>query len=228
MRPRRTFAVLALVLGASVAAHAQEKKSSHPGYVDAAWTKALTDKPATVQVMLDPPLLKLVASASKESDQDLNAVISQLAFVRVHVYEDLSVDAEKLTKAVESQISTLDDKGWSTVARVREDDQRVDVLMKATDEKIVGFVVIVAGDDQLVFVNIAGDIEPEKFGEKLGGVVAKLSGGEIDLDIEGLTGSLGAGKGSSDDEKKDETATPDDEKKDETPKPKDDKSKDDL
>jgi hypothetical protein len=208
MRCLRTLSLMALVASISLAAQAQEKekekKSSHAGYVSADWSKSLTDKPPSIQVMLDPPLLKLVASASKQSDEDLNALISQLAFVRVNVYEDLSTEDAKLAEAVDTQVTTLAGKGWSTVARVRQDDQHVDVLMKTVDDKIVGFVVFVAGDGDLVFVNIAGDIDPENFGEKLGTVVSKVSGGE--LNIEDMPGVLDSIKNSSGTDKEDEEA----------------------
>lgn len=197
MKRYRSFAVAALLVAAVSTAHAGQDKSSHPGYVSSDWSKSLTSKEPSVQVMLDPPLLKLIASASKESDPDLNAVLSQLAFVRVNVVENVTSEPAKVTEAVDSQLTTLAGKGWSTIAKVRDDEQRADVLMKTSDEnKIVGFVVIVSGDGELVLVNIAGDIDPDKFGASLGSLVPKVAGGDIKL--EGLGDVLGSLKPSND------------------------------
>lgn len=186
------LAVAAIFVGSAVA---QDEKSSHAGHVDIDWSKAVGDQQPSVQVMLDRPLLKMVASASKQSDADLNALIAQLAFVRVSVYEDLKAEAGKVVETVDGAVAALSSKGWSTVAKVREGEDRVDVLMKSSGENIVGFVVIVSESTELVFVNIAGDIDPEEFGAKLGTVITKFSGGEFD--IEELTGIFQSLKGSA-------------------------------
>jgi hypothetical protein len=178
----------------------QVADDAHAGFVDVDWSKAVGGKEPSVQVRLERPLLRMMASATKQVDPDVVALVDQLTFVRVNVYEDIQGGETPIAQTVDAEVKSLAGKGWSPVAKVRQDDDRVDVLMKADGDKIVGFAVFVAGESELVFVNVAGDMDPETFGEKLGAVVAKLSGGELNLGemsglLESLTGSNAAGDG---------------------------------
>src|SRR5262249_37268025 len=147
------------------------------------------DKEPSVQVFLEPVLLKLMASAGKEVDTDVVALVKDLSFVRVNVYEDLPGDSANLAKAIDTQVKGLLAKGWKSAVKVREGkDEVVDVLMKVSGEKIVGFAIFVVDSNELVFVNIAGNLDPEAFGAKLGKLATKLSGGEFKL--EGLGEAL--------------------------------------
>jgi hypothetical protein len=187
------LAALGLLVVAPGDAAARDDKSGHPGYVNVDWSALVGDRQPTVQVQLERPLLRLIAAASKEQGEDLDDLINQLAFVRVNVYDDLNADDAKVAAEVDARAADLSAKGWTSVAKVREDDQRVHVLMKSDDEKIVGFLIFVADDENLVFVNIAGDMDPETFGAKMANVAAKFSGGE--LNFEGLTDVLDSVKG---------------------------------
>ncbi len=176
-----------------------EDHKTHAGYVDIDWSKAVGDKEPTVQVLLEPALLKLMAAAGKDVDPEVVELVKDLSFVRVNVYDDLPSESTNAAKAVETQVKALTAQGWSTVAKVRQDgDATVDVLMKVDGETIVGFAIFVAESDQLVFVNIAGNMDPETFGAKLGSVVVKVSGGEIKLDD--LSGIINSVKGSTKDD----------------------------
>ncbi len=55
--------------------------------------------------------------------------------------------------------------GWETVVKVREDDEFVDMFLKTNGDVIEGMVVMVIDeDDEAVFVNIIGEIDPEQIG----------------------------------------------------------------
>lgn len=192
MRPILGLSALLIVLGPSGLLAGPQDAKSHPGCVDINWSKAVGDKEPSVQVSLEPALLKLMASAGEEVDPDVVELVKDLSYVRVIMYEDLSDGTSDVTEVVVTQVEALQDDGWSPVVKVREDEEEtVDVLMKVDGETIVGFVIFVAEPDELVFVNIAGTMDPEIFGPKLGAVVGKLSGGDLELgDLNGLLESV--------------------------------------
>ncbi|QDV39090.1 DUF4252 domain-containing protein [Tautonia plasticadhaerens] len=198
MRPILGLSALVIALGPGGLVAAPQDAEPHPGSVDIDWSKALGVKEPSVQVTLGPALLKLMASAGEEADPDVVELVEDLSHVRVIVHEDLPAGGSDVAEAVDAQIEVLLDEGWSPVVKVREGEQEtVDILMKADGETIVGFVIFVAEPDELVFVNIAGTMDPETFGPKLGAVVGKVSGGDLELDgLDDLTELL---KSSTDD-----------------------------
>jgi hypothetical protein len=162
----------------------QEEYKSHAGYVDIDWSKTVGDKEPSVQVFLESALLKLMASASKEIDPDVVGLVNDLSFVRVSVYEDLATESTEVAKSIDAQVKALVSKGWKSAVKVRQEkSESVDILVKVNGERIVGIAFFVAEPKELVFVNIAGNLDPEAFGAKLGKLAAKAAGGKIDLDL---------------------------------------------
>jgi hypothetical protein len=201
MRPILGLSALVIALGPSGLLAAPQGENPHPGCVDIDWSKALGNKEPSVQVTLGPALLKLMASAGEEADPDVVELVADLSHVRVIVHEDLPAGESDVADAVDTQIKSLLDEGWSSVVKVSEGEQEtVEVLMKADGETIVGFVIFVVEPDELVFVNIAGTMDPETFGPKLGAVVGKISGGDLELDgLDGLADLLKTSPGDDDD-----------------------------
>jgi hypothetical protein len=65
--------------------------------------------------------------------------------------------------ATKSTTGELDKKGWERIVRVREDDSNVDIYLLPSEsyESILGIVVMVAEDEEAIFVNIVGEINPD-------------------------------------------------------------------
>lgn len=181
---RAAFVVLAASLGASQAARADDDKSfsKHPGYVDFAALEKIGEE-AKVEVNLKSPMLGLV-SKFIDDDPELRNMMANLKLVRVRVY-DLTPAIEKAFMSAGSETTAkLDKSGWERVVRVRERDERVDIYFKpsAKSDFIEG-VLIIAVDDEAVFVNIVGEMRPED--------VARISEhfniDDIDIDEHGET-----------------------------------------
>ena len=60
-------------------------------------------------------------------------------------------------------ISTkLSDQGWESVVTVNSADEQVRIFMKLNDEAVDGITVMAVEENEAVFVNIIGDINPEE------------------------------------------------------------------
>ncbi len=170
---------------------ANEDLKEHPGYVNLNTEEVLggVDVEPSVEVFLERPLLRMLVGAAADTNPEIAEFISQLDLIQVRVYEDLDKEGVEVLSKVADVVSELKESGWSTVVRVPEEDETVDVILKSDGDLIAGLAVFVAESDEWVFVNILGMIEPEMFGRLL----AKLGPGvlEGDIDLEDLGAALG-------------------------------------
>ena len=141
----------------------------HPGYVDfnvLGIQGVLGDVEAVVEVSVPPPLLKMLAAAVEAEDPQLAGLLSNLELVRVQVFEQIGYDqAKKLQRTTAAASRNLLEHGWMNVVRVREGEDRVDILLKLKEESIVGLVVfVVSPKGEVVLVNIVGELDPALLG----------------------------------------------------------------
>jgi hypothetical protein len=79
-------------------------------------------------------------------------------------FEGATPNLERARALVEKTESGLKAKGWERLAVVQEKDELVRVLMLVSEDKVQGLVVLVVGADEIVFANVAGDIDMNQLG----------------------------------------------------------------
>jgi hypothetical protein len=135
------------------------------------------DSEPTVEIDLGPDMMRFFGEAAKESVQDTTG-LEGVTNVRVRVYEGIGDSEAELVKFVDDTSRTLQSAGWSSVVRVNEGGERVRIFMKPSAgganvgniEGITLMVVDTGGGDEAVFINIAGDIQPEQLGRIAAGI----------------------------------------------------------
>lgn len=165
-----------LTVSAVADAGAKDRKkdrdyTKHPGYVDFNALEIFGDEEATVEVYLRKPMLDLLREIFKHDDPELYRIFGKLQLVRVQVFKVDSDLGVKFDKESTKTVKALDKGGWERVVRVKEDEERVFVYLKPSEdyEWIQGIVVIAMEEmSEAVFVNIVGDIHPDDIG-RLGG-----------------------------------------------------------
>jgi hypothetical protein len=164
------FVTVLAVLGLSAgAARAQ-------GYFDFASIPGVGSSP-TVEINLNPAMLGFVQQAVGASgDPETMNLLKGIEGVRVRVYEDLE-DPRAVMDFIEDASGELERDGWQRAVYINDDDERVHIYVKFGDgSNVAGMTVMIAdGDDEAVFINIAGVINPETLG-----AVSRAAG--IDLD----------------------------------------------
>lgn len=165
MRVQLFFCSL-VMLGIAAPAWAQDDVTRDPGYVDFGRIEQWFDREPKLEVNIKGVLLELVAEASRNEDPELADLLRRLKAIQVRGFaldRDQYGDVERRTSELAQR---LERQGWETFARVREDDERVDMFVRTRDGAIAGLVVMVVspGEDESVFVNIVGDIRPEQIG----------------------------------------------------------------
>lgn len=156
------LAVLVALAGATSAVAADRARDRHPGVVDGSEFAALAhNDDKLIEVNIHGPLLRMVAQAVGHESEELADLLGQIVSISAVVLE-LGDDSAGVRALADDMAETLEGKGWELLARIRESDTNVTVMVlhDSNNEELNGLVVFVSDDgDKFVFVNIAGRID---------------------------------------------------------------------
>lgn len=123
-----------------------------------------------VEINLSASLMKLVGSFADAEDPEIGNILSNVESIKVRVY-NLNGKLTKASSTVDKVSKQLKSDNWETLITVNnnEDNQKVRVFSKSTSDVIDGVVVMVVSPEkeggEAVFINIVGEIDPEKIGK---------------------------------------------------------------
>jgi hypothetical protein len=157
---------MAATLAAGVAGAVDPEVARLAGYVDGSSFSALSDPEGSrVEISLPGKILRPFCGALKSQDPELD-VACGLEWIGAVIleFEGATPNLERARALVEKTESGLKAKGWERLAVVQEKDELVRVLMLVSEDKVQGLVVLVVGADEIVFANVAGDIDMNQLG----------------------------------------------------------------
>lgn len=141
--------------------------ASDPGHVDFGSMPSAKGR-QFVEVNLHQNLISLAARIASKQEPEVADLLRNIKQVRVNV---VGLDDSNRTSVEEKMAAVradLDARGWSPVVTVREErGENVNVHLKiGPNDVIQGLVVTVMdGRNEAVFVNIVGEIDPDKIAE---------------------------------------------------------------
>jgi len=122
----------------------------------------LLDTDRTVSLSLGPTVLGFAARFLDE-DPETQALLRSLDGVRVRTYE-VHGDSDQVAQRLERMGNRLSDDGWNPVMLVREEGELVQMFARASSDGIKGLTVVSADAEEVVVINVMGDIRPVDFG----------------------------------------------------------------
>jgi len=125
----------------------------------------MLDVDNVMTLSIGPALLRLAASGVEE-DPQTRAMLRGLDGVRIRIYQ-IDGDATRVAARAERMQHRLQLQDWQAVAVMQEPGERVYLLLKMSGERIAGMIVITAGHDEAVVVNIMGELRPEMFNDTM-------------------------------------------------------------
>lgn len=143
------------------------------GFIDFGDLSATYGEPK-ISINIGGTLLEFVGLMSEDSDPETSEILSQLKGVRVFGYpmsDDPGVARQKFTEVK----STLKSKGWEPVVQVNEEDEQVLIYMKMNGTTMEGMTVMTVDDEEVMFINIIGKLDPKQLGKVMDGF-------DIDID----------------------------------------------
>lgn len=141
-----------------------------PGYASFD-SPGLFDTDRVVALSLGPLPLRL-ARIVIDDDEDPEAAmfLKHLDAVRIYVYE-IDRNPEQVKQRMQSTVDRLEQDGWQPVVAIRDDGELVRVLFRMINEdQIRGMVVMVQDEEELVLINLIGDLKPEMFNSYMNGL----------------------------------------------------------
>lgn len=136
---------------------------TNPGFASFRAPATVHDVDREFALSLGPIPLRLATLLSRPFFRDepwIPDTLSDVRAVRVYAYE--VGDGRRVQAHLEDTVDDLTDLGWEPVAAVREDGGLVAVLVMPEDADAVrGVVVMCQEDDELILVNVIGNMKPE-------------------------------------------------------------------
>jgi hypothetical protein len=148
-----------------------------PGYVDFG-DLSLTYGEPKITINLGGTMLNFVGMMSASESPETSEMISKLKGIRVQIYS-IEENAEVARNQFGDTKSSLKSSGWEPIVQVNEDDEQVLVYMKAIDGHMEGMTVMVVDEEEAVFVNVIGQLNPTELAQ----VMDKFDV-NVDLDID--------------------------------------------
>jgi hypothetical protein len=158
--------------------------ASPAGFVDFGKLGPASSGGEFVEVNLGSNLISMVAGIAKKAEPAVADLLAGLKSIRVNVIglsEGNRSEMQDKMKAIRAQ---LDTEGWERIVTAQQKKEDVGVYLKTRGQEAVEGVVVTVldGRKQAVFINIVGDLRPDKLGvigerfnieplKKLGGAV---------------------------------------------------------
>jgi hypothetical protein len=137
-----------------------------PGYVDG--TKLLElvgDDCVALEVNFSGALIRILTNF----DEDLKELAGGLENIHAVILDLTRCGDREASGKLRDEAAGLERdlrrKGWDRVAMIREADASIRVWLLLREDLIDGLVVLITGEDEIVFTNIAGTIDMAKLRE---------------------------------------------------------------
>ena len=160
---RGIFLVLVLILIAFVLSSCGITASrSNEGYANLD-SPGISDTNRTMSLSLGKTTLRF-AARFLDDEPETQALLRSLDGVRIRIYE-IHGDTGRIAHNFERMGDKLGNDGWQPVMLVREEGELVQMFSKTTTRGMQGLTIVSADDEEVVVVNVMGDIKPEHFGD---------------------------------------------------------------
>lgn len=152
--------VMMVLLAMSAMAEEDELKTL-PGYVKFESLDEVYGEPK-VRVNVGGFLLSLMSKAAK-NDPEVEAVLEGLEGVRINVYSTEGAGAPAIDE-LQNAKNLLLNQNWEPIVQVNEDGESAQVFIKVDREGVQGVTVMAVDEEDAVFANILGFVDPKHLG----------------------------------------------------------------
>ncbi len=98
--------------------------------------------------------------ANHVPERMLKNAINEIQAVQLRVYE-VANSRRVFEDAISESIKSLKKKNWQTLASVREDDVKIEVMQYTNGEQLVGLSFMASTPENAMFLNLIGPFSPQ-------------------------------------------------------------------
>ena len=133
---------------------------------------------AKVEVNLTAKLINLVTK-SVSNQPEVAELIQMLDGIYVRTYDRATIDEKKLVNYFKDKLKKDE---WEVLVKIEENSETVEINLLFDEEKVYGIfaIIIPKRSGEVTFVNIVGEIAPERIEELLGNL---SNFGAVDIDF---------------------------------------------
>jgi hypothetical protein len=135
---------------------------SNDGYANLD-SPGINDTDRTMSLSLGRTTLRF-AARFMDDEPETQALLRSLDGVRVRIYE-VNGDNERIARNFDHMGSKLRSDGWEPVMLIREEGELVQMYAKPSKKGIRGLTIVSADGEEVVVVNIMGDIDPAHYSD---------------------------------------------------------------
>jgi len=164
----KTYSLLPVATAAALSfAVLQAADTVSPGFFDLGKFSPPKSGGEFVEVNLKGNLLTMAAKIAARQEPEVGDLLRSIESIRVNVIGLDDSNRSDLTSRLNSIRAGLDSDGWERIVTVQQKGDDVGVYTKTRGaDSIAGVVVTVMNHEgQAVFVNVVGDIKPERLAE---------------------------------------------------------------
>jgi hypothetical protein len=144
---------------------------SLPGYFAIEELGVFAGGELEVDIDLRGAMAKLISAAAASEDPGFSAAMDKIHRIRVQVGSVADRDPSGVRAVIDGAVTRLEGAGWYRMITVRDEGESVNVLALEGGGLLRGLSVLVHdGDDEVVLVNIAGDMDPELIGSLISNI----------------------------------------------------------
>lgn len=123
----------------------------------------ISDTDRTMSLSLGKTTLRF-AARFLDDEPETQVLLRSLDGVRIRIYE-VNGNTNRIAQNFDRMGTKLSNDGWQPVMLVREEGERVQMYSKSSSRGMHGLTIVSADDEEVVVINVMGDIQPEHFGD---------------------------------------------------------------
>jgi hypothetical protein len=123
-------------------------------------------------INLTETMLRIASKFLDEEDVEAREVINSIESIKILVSEHKKVDG-----FFDDALAVINGGNYEDIIRVNDADDKVRIAVDESGDRIRDIVILVESEDELVFMNITGDIDVNQVGKALR---------TLDIEVDGL------------------------------------------
>ena len=152
-----------------------------PGYIDLGELNAAYGEPS-VNITIGGTILNFIGAMAKKDDPEAAEVFSKLKGIRVSTY-NTEGNAGAAMDQLNSVKNALRSANWEPVVQVNDGDEQVQIFLKIAGEAIDGLVLMAVDDEEAVFINVIGSLDPHELSQVMDNFDVDI-GDALEFDID--------------------------------------------
>jgi hypothetical protein len=151
-----------------------------PGYINFGELTGAYGEPK-VNITIGGSILNFVGAMAKQDDPEAAAVFNKLKGIRVSTYNTQG-DSAAAMEQLNSVKKTLQSASWEPVVQVNDEGEQVQIFLKMAGEGIDGLVLMAVDNEEAVFINVIGSLNPAELSQVMDNFDVDL--GDVDIQID--------------------------------------------